>query len=360
MHVATTRAKREEGQYVQRRLTSYGHLSHVAGACPVSLDYRDFERAVLFFLRELNPADLSPDTRGASRLREAEQELAGAEEHLAELRAELNDRKRAKGQVGFLTDAIYEAIDEVDGLRAEVEALKAEQSAERPLHNAQAILSTMATLDGEALHDGRLRLRAMLADLVEAVWVYPEKMFGRVHAVAQVRFRSGDVRHVLISGRWQHCYILGDGEGGERSDDGAIQELLCILRKRAERLAQAPKAPELDTVPETVGAAAEIWLAVVRASMKKASFRVVPSKVRRFVTFLGTDLPTTKIDTERWQDWVRWLRAEIGADRLEGSTARVTYRQGQGVRLLAPGTRRNRRGAGPGGFCEQGPGAEAG
>ena len=59
--------------------------------------------------------------------------------------------------------------------------------------------------------------------------------------------------------------------------------------------------------------------------MTKESFRVVPSKIRRFVNFVGSDLSTNLIDKNLWPRWVRWLKKEVGASRFEKTTARVNY-----------------------------------
>ena len=59
--------------------------------------------------------------------------------------------------------------------------------------------------------------------------------------------------------------------------------------------------------------------------MTKESFRVVPSKIRRFVNFVGSDLSTILFDKNHWRRWVRWLIKEVEAGRLQKTTARVNY-----------------------------------
>jgi hypothetical protein len=59
--------------------------------------------------------------------------------------------------------------------------------------------------------------------------------------------------------------------------------------------------------------------------MAKGSSRAVPSQVRRFVEFVGADLPTDRLDRHQWRSWVRHLKIEVEEGRLPGNTARVIY-----------------------------------
>jgi hypothetical protein len=93
----------------------------------------------------------------------------------------------------------------------------------------------------------------------------------------------------------------------------------------AKLLSEAPEFTPPDVIPEIVGPAADVWLGIVRARMGKGSFRVVPSKVRRFVEFVGADLPTDRLDRHQWRSWVRHLKIEVEEGRLAVNTARVTY-----------------------------------
>src|SRR5581483_11201089 len=83
MHVQTSPLGRNRRQ---RRLVSYGHLSSIKGADPVTVPYPEFERTALRFLSEINPADLA-ETDASDALDKREQELAGVDRRLSELRA---------------------------------------------------------------------------------------------------------------------------------------------------------------------------------------------------------------------------------------------------------------------------------
>lgn len=62
-----------------------------------------------------------------------------------------------------------------------------------------------------------------------------------------------------------------------------------------------------------------------RARTAKDSFRVVPSKVRRFVAFVGAALPTRDLGPKHWNQYVRHLRQEMRDGELARITARVCY-----------------------------------
>lgn len=97
------------------------------------------------------------------------------------------------------------------------------------------------------------------------------------------------------------------------------------LRKLAELLAKPAPAPVVTAVPKALGPASELWLRVMKSQMAGPSFRVVPAKVRRFVTFVKADLACSKLTVDHWNLFKRWLQAEVSDRKLEVSTARITF-----------------------------------
>jgi len=59
--------------------------------------------------------------------------------------------------------------------------------------------------------------------------------------------------------------------------------------------------------------------------MSKESFRVIPSKIARFVDFLGADLPLKSITSAKWQKWTERLASQVKAKELAQKTAEVSY-----------------------------------
>jgi hypothetical protein len=61
-----------------------------------------------------------------------------------------------------------------------------------------------------------------------------------------------------------------------------------------------------DTIPDMVGSAAEMWLALARQRMAKESLRVVPSKIRKYVVEVGADTALGDV-AKTWPKWLAWL-----------------------------------------------------
>lgn len=93
-----------------------------------------------------------------------------------------------------LRGAVKIARERRDRLRPEAEAIKAELTADEPLNHAHDIIKVHNAAEGPQCHTLRLRLRALVAELVESVDLKPEKHFGRVHTLVQVNYRTGLVR----------------------------------------------------------------------------------------------------------------------------------------------------------------------
>ena len=54
------------------------------------------------------------------------------------------------------------------------------------------------------------------------------------------------------------------------------------------------------------------------------AFRVAPSKIYRFVEFVG-DIKPVELSRHLWDLWVRYLKLKVGVQRLERSTVKITY-----------------------------------
>lgn len=321
MHVQTTRIDRKD---VQRRLVSYGHLSGVEGADSVSIPYPEFERAVLQFLNEIDPSALG-DKASGSGLAEKQQELSGVDGRLSELREAM-----ANPEMGNLP-AILSAVASLEkrraGLSAEIDRLKEETYTDKSLTNAKDVCQMLREAGPEGKHVLRLRLRSLIAELVEAVYLKPEKHYGRVYYLAQIYFRAGLVKQILAGPK----VLIGSPDQQDGSafaidlrDKGAAKSKE-VCAKVAKMIADPPEVDLPATVAETVGPASAHWLLIAKRGMAKASFRVVPSKIKRFVGFVGEGLPCRAIDGRTWREWITWLRGEIEAGRLERSTAKVNF-----------------------------------
>jgi hypothetical protein len=290
------------------------------------MDYFDFEKIVLEYLNEVRPEDLGTKS-GATELRAKEQELRGVEGRLTRIETDLT--KADEDEYMTLRNSAKVARTRARELREEVEKLKAEVNADQSLLHAHDTLNFLASANEGQRHTLRLRLRSLVGELLETVYVKPEKHFGRVYTLAQLNFTSGLVKSVHFGpgvkggSHTQHevgscCHLAVD-----LRDKKAAQK--AVFRKLATALAKPAPPPVVTDIPATVGEAAGLFLRVRKSEMAKASFRVVPSKVRRFVEFVGADTDTKDIGPTSWRVFVRWLRAEVTEKKLDESTARVTH-----------------------------------
>lgn len=357
MHIQTTRANRAGRTHVQRRLVSYGGKNKVAGSCPVSINYYDFEKAVLMRLMELRDADLNDqDSKHLVRLGEAEEELAGLKKRLRELQIVVEDEnlgtiKALAASMAKLERRQDILINEINNIRTQLslsknlndsklefdafsnDVIKGSSSIyssftkERFYTKAQTaainkpalvnILAARSEMKTSLLLDYRDRINR----LVERITVWPLKNQKKVGFVAQITLHGGATRSIsYYSGRYQSM-LHRLGEKADPNQD--FQSLIVNLKKYFDEKAE----PELkqEIIADTLGNAAQIWLAQIRSKMTSQSFRVIPSKIKRFVSHLGVDLDPSEINKGRWDQWVLWLRGEVDCNRLKIATARVCY-----------------------------------
>lgn len=308
----------------QRRLVSYGHLSRLVNSDSVSVRYADFEAVFINCLTELRVDDFESQL-DRHELRDREQERDGIVKRLEELEAVLANP--ATADIPTVITVVASLTKRNAELEELIEKLKAESHVDQPLINAQQILNKLNEANRDASRSLRLRLRTLIAELVGKILVKPEKHNGRVYTVAQIFFKNGLIKQ----------FLFGPGFRMSTKDQSTICDFNIDLRNQDEskskivfggvaQINAQSVVPAVPTVlPTDAGGAARVWLQVARASMSKDSFRVVPSKIHRFVTLLGPDLSTSSIDHNRWRRWVRWLKKEVEAGRLEMTTARVNY-----------------------------------
>jgi DNA invertase Pin-like site-specific DNA recombinase len=322
MVLQTTRASHGR----QRRLVSSGHWQKIEGSDPLSVDLPTFESIVLRYLSELRPQLLGTKT-GKSEIRAKEQELKGVEVRLARIEADLPEAEA--DEYTMLRAAARTARIKRDEIRSVLDSLKAKSSGDKPLIDAQDVITLLASATDADRNTLRFRLRSLIAEFVETIFVKPEKHFGRVYCLAQINFNGGLVKTVQFGPGFQS----GSSVQHEVNSFGAIRFDLrdrkaaskSIFRKLATELAKPALAPVFNTVPKAIGEAAGLWLRVRKAQMSKASFRVIPAKIRRFVDFVGDDTPTSQVGVQHWKLFTRWLKAEVSDGKLSKATARVAY-----------------------------------
>ena len=308
----------------RRRLVSYKHKKHVVGSDSTSVDYEDFERAVLAFVSELSIEDLRP-VADQSEIVAKVQERAGVVDRLAELEAEIvNMGLGSSPTLLRAVDALEQRVAEID---EEIERLRQEQAAGEPLDEFQSVLQQLESTDGSDLQNLRLRLRSVLAALIESIYLKPEKWKGRVYATIQVNFHDGRFRHIMLGNGFAAGAVQAYGAEvlcpvlDLRHPVSKNWSLVAGLREQDEQVL----GPIPRNVPETICGAADVWLRHMKRGMNPESYRVVPSKVRRFVDAVGPSTLCRDITARKWGQFTRLLRRLVKRGELAENTARVIY-----------------------------------
>jgi hypothetical protein len=314
------------GRAPQRRLQSYGHLSKLPGTDRTAVVYSDFENAVLAYLKEVKAEDLKKAEGGrADTLGLLQQELEGVRVRQREIGEEISTNGGSK--------SLFAAVRKLDEREAElvveIDRLKEEIHSDDPLPNAQGVIEALAEATGDDLHNMRLRLRSLVAELVAEIRVKPENHGGRVWWVAVIKFRNGLCRQVMAGpGMVGGTYSapLPPDQLGLAVDlwDKEQCNRVRMFAGQSDMLRSIPSV-EVGVVPTTVGPASDAFLASLGDRMDRNGVVMVRAKVAQFVELVGADYPVSKIDTATWGRWSKWLSVEVRGGRTQASTARITY-----------------------------------
>ena len=322
MHAQPFRRNKSGSLVVERRLVSYGHSRAIDGADPISIPYDEFENSVLWRLSELKPSDFTPRpvTTDLDSFHGAKKNI---QNRIDELELLLSD-PLSKQTATSLLSAMDRLREQKLQIECDLETAKSKNHAFIELADAQSIFDIVADTPAEQQSELRMKIRAKIAAMIDCIIVKPEKHYGRVWTAVQICFGEQYMcshKHVFFGPgiMGEALPVLVDLESRRESNS------VSIFSEIATEKAQ-PKQFEFNgDVPAKLGPAAEIWLEIARSNMAKQSFRVVPSKIERFVEVLGKELATKQISGNHWHQWTEWLKKEIEKENLKFSTARVAY-----------------------------------
>ena len=263
--------------------------------------------------------------------------------------AELADTTGSAIPVATALAVIRKMEARQESLHLEVELLREKVNAGKVLEKEHGTVALLESTPEDERKPLRLILQAAINLEVESIYVKPQKVLGRVYSMVQINFKNGYFRqYTILKGIvWGYAepvlldYLWVDlrDKAAARATDviSMDNDHVWLAVQHGSRYTSLPASFLRDVLvtdveeampaelPGAVGPAAEFWLRAVRGSMQRASYRVVPAKIRRFVSFLGKDLATSDVNSVAWGRWVRWLKSEIKKGRLAHQTARVTY-----------------------------------
>lgn len=161
------------GRHLARRWVSAGYRDRVQGACRLAVEYFKVEKFVMAMLYQLKPSDLfGKSGKSDNGIKAQQQTLRGVELRLAELQAALGNSKQPVPQ---LMAAIADLNMKADTIKAEIDRLRQHEATadSKPLEAMKDILTTLAKKPPAEQHDLRLKLRGLVADIVEKVELEP-------------------------------------------------------------------------------------------------------------------------------------------------------------------------------------------
>lgn len=320
-----------------RRMVSYKHKSKIAGAWSVSIEYNQFEKGVLFFLSELKSDDLRP-RQDNSAIHAKQRERVGLSSHINELQETLADPTFSN--VRALAQSLKQVEEKLSTLDQEIEELKQAMYRQNPIEETQSVLSILEhTEELEEQERLRLKLRMLIPEVVESIWVKPEKYRSRSVAVIQLNFFDGSAKHLLMlpdrcigtqsitvrTGNQTETFPHFPYEISRVWDLRHPEGHLAWSAKEILEQSDSTIQPVPKTRPRTIGEAADIWLKHKKNEVDHGSFRTIPAAIRRTVRAVGQDLLCEELNKQKWGKWKRTLKKMISEGELSETTARVNY-----------------------------------
>jgi hypothetical protein len=219
--------RRPDGSRVTtRNLVSATHLDMVAGSDSIRLPYGPFEEGILKGLLELNPLDFAKgdDDHMTRRLSEVAGEIAELDHKIATV----NDRIKRTKDIESLLDLLVSITSERRDRMAELTRLQEASSNHHTesVGEIQSLSRLLRESSEEESKNLRIQIRARLASLVEAIFVYVEPLgktgsHPRWEARSFVFFRDTSMRFFCVdqSGGGH----LGEPEMGTHRDEGSCR-----------------------------------------------------------------------------------------------------------------------------------------
>lgn len=315
-----------------RRLVSYKHKMKEGGACSVTMDYDQFEQAVLSYLSEISPSDLIPSVE-INSIKDKERERLGLKRHLVQLENTLSDPEFSG--VKSLVRTIKEIESKLIELTNEIDHLNQLRHQKNPIIDTQSTLDLLrSTTDAEEIERLRLKLKMLMGEVVESIWVKPEKYRGKTVAIIQINFPDGGHKHIFATNEFAGIRsVVVDGVSGGHVAGMSPIETLDLRSSKSEwwsiskylRDADEELSPVPVKIPNDLKSAAAMWLTIKKNEVDAGSFRTIPAAIRRCVSAIGIDTQLIDLDKQRWGKWKRHLKKKVKDGRLSKSTARVNY-----------------------------------
>jgi DNA invertase Pin-like site-specific DNA recombinase len=189
-----------EQKYLYLSSSAYLHGKESVGSR--SFPYLPFEAAVLDFLKELEPNDVTDPKDGAG-LTAREEEIEKLDKKLAAIEFKLEQVNAKAAEVNDMEvylDLIKRLGDDKKAMSHRLEQLRAEASVDRAeaLVEMKSLVDMIAESEGQEKDTLRRRVKGRIRALVKEIWVLIKKCGARRVALVQIILQSGCVRTIRI------------------------------------------------------------------------------------------------------------------------------------------------------------------
>jgi DNA invertase Pin-like site-specific DNA recombinase len=199
-HIYTFQQTRADGhKVILRRLKSYKAKEKVKGASTATVDLVAFEKALLRFLSEIDPAALESKRSNILELVAAQEEIARKESRISELDESLS----------YGGESVKSLLAASDKLRAELRELKTrarELTATNGSNTRQDLENVRQLHKYAESPENRQKLREIIKRVVKRINIWPEKLGPKkkdhVACMVEVIFHAGHRRFInMLNGK---------------------------------------------------------------------------------------------------------------------------------------------------------------
>jgi hypothetical protein len=198
-HVTASRTKRKNGDtYIQRRLTSYKHISGLKNACKASVNYFALEALVIQALSQLTDKELKKSDNPKAQQIHLEKAIAGLKLRIKETEYELAIAKLPK-QISVLAELLDEQEHQLKQNLQRLSILSGIKDDDTvPANPFINILHNMEKMNHDQQIDFLKKLKPKIQSIVKQILILPIKLSNRrVFFIARLELSSGENQLLL-------------------------------------------------------------------------------------------------------------------------------------------------------------------
>ncbi|WP_417379495.1 recombinase family protein [Gimesia sp.] len=331
MHMIRSRTKTD----FQRRLVSYGHIRKLENTDSVSVDLSELNRMFLNILLEIQSSDISPNQS------KTQKEVSQCESSLLDIVKRMKEIETAMTDIsGVPVKTLVASLNKLEEQKKEYKQRLSELISEQQDHADDMLNIAIFLSESPNENDLRQKLNSKMVDVIDKIWIKPEKHFGKVYALVQVFYANNTrmsefvigrgVADTSIKGTTAVHYNFNIPNAPKlttidlRDANNCKRYLLTELAKCCNEI-KPYVLP--DKIPTTLNEAIEVWLNIQQAEQKKDSYRMIPPQIKRFQEFTAKNKLTRKSHFKDGiqKKWQKHLTDKVIKGEFSNGSARNAY-----------------------------------